>query len=98
MVGFITAGDTRLYGFSFDKEIYALYIDPDYQGQGIGRAMMEKMMGIMRENGEQRIGVGCLKANPSTRFYEKMGGRFLEEVMWTYEKGKLPEQVFLFEI
>lgn len=57
-----------------DVELYQLYMLRDWQGSGLGRALMERAMGWMegRSSGQQWLGVwsGNLRAQ---RFYTRFG-------------------------
>ena len=58
-----------------DGEIIALYVKPKLKYNGIGTKMFSYVMNEFKENGKQRIVLGCLKENyPSRKFYESMGG------------------------
>jgi GNAT superfamily N-acetyltransferase len=59
-------------------ELDDLFVDPDWMGQGIGRALVTDMVAIARTRGVQRIEV---TANPhALGFYEKAGFVFDHDV------------------
>ena len=49
---------------------------PDYQGQGLGRRIMDKVMSYLRENAHQGGFVGLMAAKGAAGYYLKYG--FLE--------------------
>ena len=52
-------------------EIYALYIDPDYQKQGIGTLLIDT---VLKENPKyKKCILWTMKYGPSLKFYEKHG-------------------------
>jgi hypothetical protein len=54
-----------------EAEIYAIYLDKDQHGKGIGRALFE----VSREwTGWRSLVVWVLEKNPSRGFYERLGG------------------------
>ncbi|MEM7159124.1 MAG: GNAT family N-acetyltransferase [Myxococcota bacterium] len=55
-------------------EIYELYLDPDTQGQGIGRQLLVAAIWALVERGLQPVVVWVLAANPARQFYEACGG------------------------
>jgi ADP-ribose pyrophosphatase YjhB (NUDIX family)/GNAT superfamily N-acetyltransferase len=71
ILGF-SAADTR------DGTIWALFIDPDHEGRGIGRALLAKSCAVLREAGHR---TATLTTDPGTRadcFYRKAGWTALE--------------------
>ena len=59
-----------------------LYVKPEYRGQGIGKAMLTRLVEIAKERGYGRMEWVCLDWNtPSIEFYKKLGAISLDE--WT---------------
>jgi len=59
-----------------------LYVQPKYRGQGIGKAMLARLVEIAKERGYGRMEWVCLDWNkPSIDFYLKLGAVPLDE--WT---------------
>lgn len=55
-------------------------IDPRWQGQGVGSAMLGALAGHLRAEGISRIDTACHRANAGAwRFYERLGFRPLDE-------------------
>lgn len=84
IVGFGGAG-LRRGPPAYDGEVYTLYVDPDYQGQGIGRQLLADLFQGLAARGAKSALIWVLAANPSRYFYEAMGGRYVverEEKMW----------------
>lgn len=68
ILGF-SAADTR------DGTIWALFIDPDHEGRGIGRALLAKACDVLRQAGH---GIATLGTEPGSR-----ADRFYREAGWT---------------
>ena len=59
-----------------DGELYTIYVDPDRQGTGIGRALIAAGETSLREAGFTAATLWMLKDNtPSRAFYERCGWR-----------------------
>jgi len=56
-------------------EIYVLYVDPSFQGLGVGTAMMSRVVASLADEGFGSLVLTVLSANRSgTAFYDKLGG------------------------
>lgn len=75
IVGFCHSGETRDRDPRFSSEIYAIYIYREFQGKGIGRALVSETARILGNLGYSSVSVWVLAENPNRRFYEKLGGR-----------------------
>ena len=59
-----------------------LYVNPEYRGQGIGKALLKKLGSVAAEQGCGRLEWWCLDWNkPSIDFYRSMGAEPMED--WT---------------
>ena len=76
---------------SFDGEVHTLYVLPDWQEQGLGRALLCSGFRALKRAGFGSAFVWVLAQNPSRFFYEAMGGHRIgerAEALWGVE---LPE-------
>lgn len=73
--GFGHCGRQRLPSLPYDGEITTLYVLPDAQGHGIGRALLRAMFADLKTRGMESALVWVLEANPSRFFYGHLGGR-----------------------
>jgi ribosomal protein S18 acetylase RimI-like enzyme len=73
-VGFVVAGPARGDEVAGFGEVYAIYVDPEVQGRGIGRALIEAgVRGLTARRFAEAI-LWVFEANaPARGFYEKMG-------------------------
>lgn len=94
VVGFIGLGANRYGPASHDGEVQTLYVMDDFQGQGIGRALMRAGFRHLKEKGFKRAAVWVLSANPARFFYEAMGGRRIAERNETLWGTVLPETAY----
>lgn len=78
VVGFVATGPSR--DDDADRgavaEVYAIYLLPEHWGQGIGRALLERAVAGMRDDGFAAATLWVLDTNARTRrFYEAAGWR-----------------------
>ena len=87
-----------------DCELCALYVKPDYKGNGVGKKIINYVMNDFKEKGYKKMILWCFKDNyPARIFYEKMGGIYglegtitrggkdYKEVCYTYDLKKFPK-------
>jgi GNAT superfamily N-acetyltransferase len=93
LIGFCHGGPTRaglqqavgddrdLDDFEDLAEIYALYMEPDFQGMGLGRALLLDVTKHLLLAGFDALGAITLVGNHhARRFYEDLGGTSGEEI------------------
>jgi len=80
LVGFISGGVSRDQEFSYEGEIYAIYVAPDWQGKGIGKRLLEQAKRYFKAKGKGSFYLWTLASSRSRRFYEACGGE------WRHQK------------
>ncbi|WP_230500810.1 GNAT family N-acetyltransferase [Sutcliffiella rhizosphaerae] len=97
IIGFATGGSERTNNYRIDDELFAIYILEEFQGQGIGIKLFEKVATFLSKKGYNSILVWVLKDNPSYKFYEsfqptlvgteqiEIGGKSYEEVAYGWK-------------
>ena len=98
VVGFCIFGPERDAETPGRSEIYALYVLPGYQKRGAGSALLSAALGALKEEGASRVIVNCLQGNPALRFYQRMGGKTIEQ--WSDDSSgfMLSGDTLLFEL
>lgn len=56
-----------------DTPSFALSLLPDYRGQGIGTALMQRMLEWLKECGYRQASLAVQKENYAARMYQKLG-------------------------
>ena len=56
-----------------DTPSFAISLYKEYRGQGIGTAMMRKMLALLKAQGYKRASLAVQKANYAVRMYEAVG-------------------------
>ncbi len=59
----------------FSGEVFTLYVAPDWQNRGIGRALLLALFARLVERGHDSAVVWVLRDNPARFFYQRLGGR-----------------------
>lgn len=82
--GVVAEADGRVVGFAvagpsdretFASELFALYVLPEVQGRGVGRALVGRLAASLQAGGHDSLLAWVLVDNPATRFYERLGAR-----------------------
>ena len=74
VVGVASGGDCRDRRFPDAGEVFTLYVSPEHQGYGHGRALLEGILSAHRNTAKSSALLWVLARNPSRFFYEAMGG------------------------
>jgi GNAT superfamily N-acetyltransferase len=79
--GFVALADRQLVGYCFGNprtgEIVVLALSPDFEGRGIGRQLLTRVVDRLLRAGHARLFLGC-SADPAVRshgFYRHLGWR-----------------------
>ena len=83
-------------------EVYTLYVEPDFQNQGLGRRLLDALFRQLKAQGCDCVVLWMLADNPTRFFYEGMGGqrcgqridtlagRDVEEVAYAWRDLEMP--------
>jgi ribosomal protein S18 acetylase RimI-like enzyme len=83
------AGYARLFFNRDENRLYvpSLYFLPDFQGQGMGRQLLEAAEEYAAEKGLDELWIGVMvRNNPALVFYRKVGFQFVREEPFTMGK------------
>lgn len=94
VVGFVAAAQGRDDQFKEWGEIGAIYLLRSYKNQGIGYRLLNNAFGYLSSSGFQKAYCWVIENNPTCAFYERSGGKRMENKFKT-EKigGKLVTEV-----
>ena len=85
IIGFGSAGRSRLRELPYGSEIYTLYVSPNHQGRGAGRLLLTALFEALELAGHSSALIWVLRDNQARFFYEAMGGRHAadrDEQLW----------------
>jgi ribosomal protein S18 acetylase RimI-like enzyme len=93
--GFIGEADDQIVGYArlfFNRDenrlyVPSMYLLPGFQGQGIGRQLLESVEAYATEKGVDRLWIGVMVKNRQALiFYRKVGFQFVREEPFTMGK------------
>jgi len=93
--GFVAEKDDQIAGYSrlfFNRDenrlyVPSLYFLPDFQGQGMGRQLLDTAEEYAAEKGLDKLWIGVMvRNNPALVFYRKVGFQFVREEPFTMGK------------
>ncbi len=93
--GWIAECKGEVLGFAIGNKhtgnIWALFVDPDHEGLGIGRQLHDTMVEWLFAQGLTTLSLGTDPGTRAQAFYEKAGWKFVEllpngDAMYTLEK------------
>lgn len=76
-------------------EIQVLYLAPEIQGEGHGKALVKSMARRFDRLGMRSLEIWVLAQNPACQFYERLGGRLIDERNNRVGRQLLPELCYL---
>ena len=88
-VGFASCGPGRRPARAIQRELYAIYLMPHFQRQGIGRSLFERVVTDLALTGRPRLFLTTLAVSPNRPFYAKLGGNEAEA-----ESVKLGDEMY----
>lgn len=62
-----------------DTPSFAISLYKEYRGHGIGTALMEKMLELLRESGYEKASLAVQKENYAVNMYKKVGFEIIDE-------------------
>lgn len=91
LAGFVAAGPERGQDRDYSGEVYAIYVLPAYQRQGIGKKLFLESTARLLELGYPTLLVWVLEENPSRGFYANLRGEVVRRRMVEIGGTLLPE-------
>jgi ribosomal protein S18 acetylase RimI-like enzyme len=74
VIGLASAGPSKTRDLPFGAEVFTLYVDPNHQRLGAGRALLDNLFNAMRQAGQRSAVIWALDGNPARTFYQRLGG------------------------
>lgn len=70
-LGFV--GYEHRYGDAAVTRIHKIYVLPQTQGRGLGKLLLEHIVGLAQEAGSEKLSLNVNRFNKAQDFYKKMG-------------------------
>ena len=97
VVGFLRFGKNKKGYNDNYAEIYALYIDKDYQRKGIGTALINYAFENLTPNYKYVL-ISTLLQNDANLFYKKIGGKLIDKIIFSLENSDYEENLYKYEL
>lgn len=101
IIGFASGGPARSNNMPalrhFDAEIFTLYVHPNHQGRGLGRALLIETFSALSRRGCLDAFLWVLSANPARFFYEAMAGQSVAERTEKFAGAELAETAYAWD-
>lgn len=95
VVGFADGGVARVPDDGCMGQLYSIYLLRSVQGQGIGRALLQRVFADLRVSGYASARVEVLKGNqPAISFYESCGAEFVREAPFRMMDEEMVELIY----
>lgn len=91
VIGFAAGGPERTEHAVYKTEIYAIYLLQAYQGQGIGRKLVQAVVRQLVDRGYSTMLIWVAAKNPATHFYASLGGQPFDRKADTFGGAEIEE-------
>jgi L-amino acid N-acyltransferase YncA len=97
IIGFASGGKSRSTEYSYDGELYAIYILEEYHRQGIGKKLISQIANELKTLEFQSMIVWVIRDNPSIHAYKKLGAISFESKDFEIGGEALIEEVLVWK-
>jgi GNAT superfamily N-acetyltransferase len=99
IVGMISATDNFDEPKVYKKQIKSMYVDPDHQRTGVGSMLLNTMFEHLQDGKTENVMLWCIRNNvPASNFYQKFGGRKIENVEPPEAYAAMPHVIFAWDL
>lgn len=94
VLGYATYGPSRTASLPYVAEVYAIYLLPEFVGQGLGRRLLAAVARRCINAGITSLCVEVLERNPNRFFYDAMGAKLAANKTHWFGGANLPTLVY----
>jgi L-amino acid N-acyltransferase YncA len=98
VVGFCSLGPARRPDLDAKLEVYAIYVEGQYQSRGLGGALWDAACKTANKLGARTLSVSVLSDNDACSFYEHVGGELVGREVRTYGGRELELSTYAFQL
>lgn len=95
IIGFVTGGTRNTNKEPGASDLTSIYILEEWQGYGVGKKLLKKIMTSFLEQDYQKIYVDVLAANKTRHFYKYYGAEYVKTVQLEIAGKKLDEEIYV---
>jgi GNAT superfamily N-acetyltransferase len=98
IAGMIGVRDNDSEPQAYEKQIKVMYVDPEFQRRGVGKALLAAVFAQLKEQGVRCVMAWCITANEiACAFYEKSGARRIEGIEPPEEYAAMPHVIYAWD-
>lgn len=94
VIGFIAAGPERSEHLDYTGEVYALYVDQEHQGGGLGRTLLQYIAQVFAENAHRGLLIWSFTDSPSNGFFQHLGAEAVTTRSRRFGEATVEETAF----
>ncbi|AWE07162.1 GNAT family N-acetyltransferase [Lysinibacillus sp. 2017] len=95
IIGFVV-GEKRETNLELNaSDLSAIYLLEQWQGNGVGRLLLNAVMQSFKEKGFQKIYVEVLAENKTRHFYEYYGAEYVKTVQLKFDGKVVDEDIYV---
>lgn len=94
LVGFADFGAPVLNGASRDRQIYSIYMLPEFQRLGIGRRLFLECVSRILGDGAATLCLDTVEASPYRQFYDGLGGSIVGTGSHRFGDTEMPTVIY----
>ncbi|MDQ0168353.1 GNAT family N-acetyltransferase [Bacillus horti] len=91
IVAFASAGQSRSPQYPYKAELYTIYLLEEVQKQGIGQKLFKAVVQELHSRSYSSMLCWVIKDNSAVSFYQKHGGKIIDEKMFEFGHQQIPE-------
>jgi len=94
LIGFASYGKNRIEKVNCKKELYTMYVSNNFQGNGIGKLIMNSVLSDTKDD-DSSISVSVFEKNPYKEFYLKNGFSKVDNEIVDLGEFKLVGEIYV---
>ncbi|KGR76546.1 GNAT family N-acetyltransferase [Ureibacillus manganicus] len=97
IVGFAVFAKRETNTVSNSTDLTSIYLLEEYQGKGIGKALLKELFSQIKQQGYEKVFVDVLDKNKTCAFYEHYGAKLYKTVQIKIGGKPLVERIYVWD-